>query len=418
MLADARLRPALLLALLVLFAPSAPAWGQDAPVYDLEVRAVFDPAREAVDVVLRVEQEEPLLTRLTLRFAEDWAANYSAWEADGELEVGEREVRWSVPGEGGALSYSLGLPHRRRSGTGFDAYMTDDWVLLASQAFCPLPNSSTRRGAVSRTTFLVEAPPGWSFYTPFGSEVEPGRFVIDWADNRLDRPKGWLIGGRGLQVREATIAGLTVVTVTPPGADLTAETILTFMELHLPHLLEVFPEHPERVLVVSAGDPMWHGGLSGVHSLFLHATQGLVQWDGTSTLLHELTHVFTRGRGSQDGDWFVEGVPEYYSLLVQLRAGSITDVEYQEHLDDMRRRSRDVQTIRVANSRRDVTRRAVIALSRLDARIQAETEGRLSLDDVVRRMGQLDEVSTASFQALCEDVSGLDLEQFFADEVP
>ena len=53
--------------------------------------------------------------------------------------------------------------------------------------------------------------------------------------------------------------------------------------------------------VVGAADPMWRGGLSASNSLFLHADRPLISENGTSTLVHELTHVITRVRGA-DGD--------------------------------------------------------------------------------------------------------------------
>ena len=43
-----------------------------------------------------------------------------------------------------------------------------------------------------------------------------------------------------------------------------------------------------RLLIVSAGDPMWRGGLSGPSSMFLHSDRPLISENRTSTLLHEL----------------------------------------------------------------------------------------------------------------------------------
>ena len=57
--------------------------------------------------------------------------------------------------------------------------------------------------------------------------------------------------------------------------------LLAFLRWNLPALVDIFPDFPERVLVVSAGDPMWRGGLSGPGSLYIHAERPLISGNGT-----------------------------------------------------------------------------------------------------------------------------------------
>jgi hypothetical protein len=64
------------------------------------------------------------------------------------------------------------------------------------------------------------------------------------------------------------------------------------------------------------------------------------------------------------------------------------------------------------------TARAVTVLRRLDAELRGRTEQQKTLDDVVAELARRRQpVSTASFRAIAEQVSGLDLAAFFAREV-
>src|SRR3546814_11955514 len=79
------------------------------------------------------------------------------------------------------------------------------------------------------------------------------------------------------------------------------------------------------VVFVSAGDPMWHGGLSGPRSLFVHADRPLISENGSSTLMHEMVHVVTGLRAVSGDDWIVEGIAEYYSMVLLNRSGMLSD---------------------------------------------------------------------------------------------
>ena len=52
----------------------------------------------------------------------------------------------------------------------------------------------------------------------------------------------------------------------PEGAGLRSNDILAFVRWTLPSLVQVFPEFPPRLLIVSGPDTMWRGGLSGARS--------------------------------------------------------------------------------------------------------------------------------------------------------
>jgi hypothetical protein len=395
---------------------------EEVPTYDLTLEVTFDPDHERLSVELEVRQSARELRQLTLRPGRDWASHYSGWATeDGELtRDGDHQV-WEVPQGGGKLSYQIALQHRRHgdADAGFDACITDDWAVLQSEILLPRPSWRRQTGAEARTTLQLRAPSGWQYNTPF-TVTGSGRFAIEDPTTSLARPRGWIIAGRRLARRHTSIAGCQLLVAAPPDLAPDGAAIYDFLEVNLPPLLEVFERLPERILVVSAGDPMWRGGVSGTKSVFLNSDLTLIQRDGTCTVLHELVHVLTQPPGQDaDGDWFVEGIAEYYCLEAQIRAGSIDRARLDECLDLMRERSGEVETIRVGRSSGRVTQRAVLALYAIDAAIREGTGGAKSLDDVARVMdSQLEDRTTASFLALCEQVSGLSLEQTFRDEVP
>jgi predicted metalloprotease with PDZ domain len=161
--------------------------------------------------------------------------------------------------------------------------------------------------------------------------------------------------------------------------------ILALLNWNLPRVRRLVPDHmPKRLLVVSAGDPMWRGGLSGPNSLFLHADRPLVSENGTSTLVHELIHVVTRIEGETGADWIVEGMAEYYSLKLMWRSGTLTDRRYKQTFDKLAKWGKEAERLDVELSRGPVTARAVGIMRELDHEIYKKTDDDQSLDDVVR----------------------------------
>ena len=67
--------------------------------------------------------------------------------------------------------------------------------------------------------------------------------------------------------------------------------MLALLNWNLPELARAVPNLPRRLTVISAGDPMWRGGLSAPQSIFIHAERPLISENGTSTLMHEIMHI-------------------------------------------------------------------------------------------------------------------------------
>jgi predicted metalloprotease with PDZ domain len=219
-----------------------------------------------------------------------------------------------------------------------------------------------------------------------------------------------VLAGR-LGERSQLISGTQTIVAAPEGERARRQDILAFLNWNLPHLKDVFPRFPRRLLVVTAGDPMWRGGLSGPASLFLHADRPLISENRTSTLLHELVHVAMGIRGDEESDWIAEGFAEYYSLEILRRSGGIGRNRYEAAIARPFGQSRESPSVFGRQSTGATTARAVIALREVDAEIRNVTGGRASLDDLAAALAQeRGEVGLEQLQSHARKIAGRDLD--------
>ena len=164
--------------------------------------------------------------------------------------------------------------------------------------------------------------------------------------------------------------------------------------------------NPAKLLIVGANDPMWRGGLSAPNSIFFHSDRPLVSENGTSSLVHELVHVFSRIRDTDKSDWISEGLAEYYAIELVRRAGGMSEDRYQAIRKKLMGWSKKVDSLRTDDSTGPVTARAVLLLQELDREIRKNTDNPRSLDDVTRGLMRLDKASTKDFIEISENVMG------------
>ena len=100
---------------------------------------------------------------------------------------------------------------------------------------------------------------------------------------------------------------------------------MELLQQALPALASLFERPLPRLLIVLGPDPMWHGGLSGEESFYMHGNRPLRTPDHTSPYLHELFHVAAPFRPHGDAHWVTEGLAEYYSVELQRRIGALSD---------------------------------------------------------------------------------------------
>lgn len=95
--------------------------------------------------------------------------------------------------------------------------------------------------------------------------------------------------------------------------------VLTLLTFVWPQVQAVFPNHPGKLLIVGANDPMWRGSLAAHESIYLNTHLPMISESGTSALVHELAQVFGPINDSQRSNWISEGFAEYYAIGVPRR---------------------------------------------------------------------------------------------------
>jgi hypothetical protein len=377
------------------------------PIYDMHFHAVLDPGNAVARVRMRLQQPEWYAREFRFRID---PKRHRDLIADGELHVDPPFATWLPPASGGELTLTLDINRRRNEG-GYDALITDDFAILRADHLFPAARVRMRRGAASRSRLTIEAPEGWSVETRYGSMREVPLDVDD-PQRSFSRPTGWLIAG-DLGVRREVVEDRRIIVAGPVSHGVRRLDMEAMIHWTLPWLLDVFPQFPSTLLVVSAGGRMWRGGLSAPGSLYIHADRPLINERGTSTLLHEMVHVAGISGAAPDADWIVEGLADFFGLRILHRAGVITERRYERSLSTLRQRGREAEGFDAPLPRSVITARAVGVLADLDAAIRAATDDRRSLDDVARRLAEGSaRISLELLRKTATEVAGTELSLF------
>jgi predicted metalloprotease with PDZ domain len=399
-----RLRLGSLLLLAAWPALATQAQGGAASWYDAAYRAVLHPEQGTIDVELNLSGEK-LPSRVTLRIDPQ---QYKSFSSTDPLQVGTTQVTWHPQGKKSRLRYQFVVNHER-SAQHYDSLMRQDWAVFRGDKMVPRASVKARRGLQSRASIEFVLPPQWSIATAYAPQSEASgtaRFAFDDPQRRFDRPGGWMLAGK-IGSRGEKIGHVRAIVAAPVGENARRQDMLAFLNWNLPRLLEVFTDFPNRVLIVTAGDPMWRGGLSGPGSLFLHSQRPLISENRTSSLLHELVHIALGIRADGESDWIVEGLAEFYSVETLRRSGGISDHRYRQAIAGLEKWARRSATLFTPNSTGATTARAVVTLRSVDAEIRSATNGKASLDDVARRLAaERGTVSLERLQEVAQAVAG------------
>ncbi len=300
--------------------------GKAAATYFVHYTITPDPRNGSVGVEMLVRQTRGQLRELSFSLVN---ATASKVRADSGLTIGSNNVSW-IPGKtGGSLHWQTRVSHQR-SDKGYDAWLDEKWGIFRAEDIIPRGRTRTLKGARSETSLSFELPVGWvavSEYSTLGSQIE-----VENPARRFDQPRGWMAMGN-LGIRRETIAGTRIAIAAPEGQAARRMDMLALLNWILPELTLVLPDSIPRLTIISAGDPMWRGGLSAPSSIFIHAERPLISENATSTLAHEVVHVALGLSADSGFDWIVEGLAEYYSLELLQRGGAITPRRYKRALE-------------------------------------------------------------------------------------
>lgn len=382
---------------------SAPIQAASKHSVDLDYQVSFLP--ESGQALVKILLEESAAV-ISLDFDLGNKGYYSDFKGSGTISEQDGKLLWT-PGKGkakGILSYRVKIDHPRADDR-YDARMTADWALLRGDDLIPSAQLVQEDNVELVSRLQFELPPGWKGVETGWPRVGKNRFRIDNPSRKFDRPTGWIIAGK-IGSRRDQLGDADVSVAAPVGEGMRRMDILTLLTFVWPQAAEAFQRQPKKLLIVGANDPMWRGGLSAPNSFFMHAARPLVSENGTSSLVHELVHVFTRIRDTDNSDWISEGIAEFYAIELVRRAGGMSEYRYQAIRSKLQKWSKGVKTLRGPSSSGPVTARAVLLLQELDQEIRKQTDNQRSLDDVTRGLMRLEKASTKDFIEICENILG------------
>ena len=356
---------------------------------------------------------DPMATvRIRIASHPDWVrwmklridpTRYRDFKGTGRVHVLGDQVQWTPPKKNAWLQYSVNLESQRDVGR-YDGRVTQDWALFRADDLVPPVHLDMKDGTRSKSKLSLELPEGWTAATPY-PRYASGRFAIDNPKRLFDRPTGWILVGK-LGIRREEIGGTQISIAGPIGQGVRRLDMLAFFRFTVPTLQAIFPDFPDRVLVVSAGDPMWRGALSGPRSLFVHSDRPFISENATSTFIHELVHVAMGARSAPGADWIVEGLAEYYSLEVLRRSGAISERRNARAHAKLAAWGKQAGPLDGPRSSGAVTARAVGILRALDEEIRAARADSAGLDDVVRSLPRGVPVTREDLRIAAERVAG------------
>jgi hypothetical protein len=380
--------------------------------YELTYRVDPDPSESEVAVELELRQPRTLLLEVRFRAP---GGRFSDFAGDGEIQREGEILSWLPPEQGGKLRWTVSVPHRR-NGKGYDAWLGEDWGLFRAEDIIPAAATRTIKGARSVTRLAFDLPDDWSVVTEYPEER--GMFDVRRVQRRFKQPKGWVVMG-DLGVRRDTIAGINVTVAAPVDNRVRRLDILALLNWTLPELARIVADLPPRITIVSAGKPMWRGGLSAPASLYIHAERPLLSENGTSTLLHEIMHIALDFETEHEHDWIVEGLAEYYSLELLRRSGTISRPRYDRARRAQQKWARASDTLCGGASSGATTAKAVSVFLELDRELRRKTEGNKDLDDlvgaIVAEHGKLD---IDVLDRLVGDIIGENPDALHIDKLP
>lgn len=357
------------------------------------------------------------VAQLRLAFPAD---RFGGFAGTGILQPRADGVLWEPGGPYAHLTYHVELNHARGRQQRFDSYAGDSWIVTRARDLFPRIGIEYRPGSTaspkSRARLVFRLPRGWRSAAPLPA-VGPGAYALSQPGNTLDRPRGWFMLGQ-FNLDRQEIDQVMVEIARVPGTGLAPQKLFDFLDHTLPALRKLLAAAPATILVVNAPDPMWHGGISGEHSFFMHSGRPLRTPDKTSPYLHELFHVLQPYKADADADWIEEGLAEFYSLELQRRAGLIDAAAYARALGYFERYGLWNVDFTQQHDNAATNNSAPLVMYAIDQRIQRATAGKKRLDDVVLDLARAGgDVSTARFLHAVNQASAKNFAKFFARHV-
>lgn len=340
-------------------------------------------------------------------------------------------AQWSVPTPRPAtldLSYEVLIHHDAGQwpfGSKEAAFARDDATFLTGKALF------ITQYAMADVRVRWDLPAEWKLATPWGEVLgTPNTYRVKDVYELLE--VGMMVGRH---IQRTTTMGDVSVTLAV-GHDL--EQSVTLLEQTVQPIIaaaaRIFAGTPPGKFVVIANRDSYDGGTTFTRSfdVVFKTLPDLTNRDNWGHVVtHEMLHLWN-GLAIRTGDqaqeyWFSEGFTDYLANLIETRTGMITRERFfsrlGEHIDKYNALAGTVSLRKAGDDKAKyydlVYSGGLLAAFALDMEIRARTEGRRSLDDVMRAMyrdfsppGRTYVMSDVVREA--SGVAGADLSGFFS----
>ncbi|HVL88154.1 MAG TPA: CARDB domain-containing protein [Candidatus Thermoplasmatota archaeon] len=252
---------------------------------------------------------------------------------------------------------------------------------------CPGPNFT------AAVTFRL--PAGWNVEAPWEA-TGPGQFVLPAGDAiRGVLPRGFVaLGPFSGESQER--AGKTFVYARLSGELADRSVIFDYLEAATPYYASVYGNVTrDKILVISAGAPMFHGGLGSTDSLFVHQNATL------KTIAHEYAHTYQMFQAHNVAGastiWINEGDADYHGAISRFVAGFLSlDLLNAELRSEYENRTQDPNRGEVAltspvygaDDQQVAYRKGMFTLAHLGSELSGATNGRATLATIMTALNQ------------------------------
>lgn len=397
------------------------------------------------------------------------ARHFLAWQVEPSwknLEVTEiirgtitpkRDGLWRVDAPGGdtEIRYSIRLDARRYKGQVQRPFLTPTGGLFGDlQMFMYVVEAPQAAAHV-----VLHLPPDWKVATALTPTADPRHFYARNAEELCDSP---ILAG---QLREwRFLVEQTPIRVAywplPEAKAFNEQALVDDLRKLVQAAANLFGGLPFREYLFQIRDGVMEEGLEhfdcvtlGISSASLAASDGRLSVPSARLVAHEFLHAWNMMRihpveykgpdnrqGALSGLWFSEGFTMFYADLLLHRAGLVRQTELPAavgptrvaHLEEQigwylgerlgargsaENASRFAYSLATGDHPPEVWTQGELIAAMLDFQIRDETNGKRTLDDLMRRMfAQFSAArgfSTADVQRLASEVCGRNLSAFF-----
>jgi hypothetical protein len=198
----------------------------------------------------------------------------------------------------------------------FNSHLNEQWGVIKAEALAlPFSYAFFAPQPTFRATVKVLVPPGWSSEAPW-KRLGENHYELPGTGTGSPLPRGFFVVGRfSPEHRDETASiGKEFVYVRLAGELRSKDSLFDYLKKATPYYQGVYGDVTgDRILVVSAGPPMFTGGLGSTDSLFVH------QNGSEETIAHEYAHVWQRFQTidvqGQSSIWVNEGDADLHGAL-------------------------------------------------------------------------------------------------------